>query len=86
VALIGIGFDASEVLEMVGLPEMSFTELKQAAAPAPPPAVPADGGASAPGGDGMEARLRRMLGNGHVPVPELDPRTTRALRQLAGRN
>jgi hypothetical protein len=68
---------------MVGLPEMSFTELKQAASPAPP-APPEPDGAPAPGG--TEARLRRMLGNGHLPAPELDPRTMRALRELAGRN
>jgi HK97 family phage portal protein len=85
VALIGIGFDASEVLEMVGLPEMSFTELKQAVAPAPAAPVPAAGGDGGSAAD-MEARLRRMLGNGHQPVPDLDPRTVRALKQLAGRH
>jgi hypothetical protein len=85
VALIGIGFDASEVLEMVGLPEMSFTELKQAVAPAPAAPVPAAGGDGGTAAD-MEARLRRMLGNGHQPVPDLDPRTVRALKQLAGRH
>jgi phage portal protein BeeE len=70
VAMIGIGFDPSEVLEMVGLPEMSFTELKQAAAPPPPaPASgnPAEAGWHIPG-----------------PPPELDPRTIRALKQLNG--
>jgi HK97 family phage portal protein len=82
VALIGIGFDPADVLEMVGLPEMSFTELTRAAAP---PAPPAPGAGESGQGD-MENRLRRMLGNGHLPVPELDARTTRALKQLAGRH
>src|SRR5258708_1486223 len=84
VAMVGIGFEPSEVLEMVGLPEMSFTELKQAAAPAPPP-VPGDVPAPAPSGD-MEARGRRVVGNGHGPGPELGPRATGALGQVAGRN
>jgi hypothetical protein len=105
VAMVGIGFDPSEVLEMVGLPEMSFTELKQAVQAPAAAGVPGDGGgrdqeeqrrgqggqfdrwADRPPGDGgPEARLRRMLGNGHLPAPELDPRTMRALRELAGRN
>jgi HK97 family phage portal protein len=85
VALIGIGFDPSEVLEMVGLPEMSMAELTAAAAPPVPAPAPAQGGDGTSQAD-MEARLRRMLGNGHLPVPELDSRTMRALRQLAGRS
>lgn len=86
VALIGIGFEPGEVLQMVGLPEMSMAELKQAAAPDPPEPAPGPAGGDGASAGGMEARVRRMLGNGHLPVPEIDTRTMRALKQLAGRH
>jgi hypothetical protein len=72
VALINLGFDPSEVLEMVGLPEMSMRELTQAASP-PPPAPPAGG---APPAEAVRPA--------QPPEPGLDPRTIRALRQLNG--
>jgi HK97 family phage portal protein len=83
--LVAAGFEPDDVLEVVGLPQMDLAATAvQAAAPAPLPGSPADGGAGA--STDMEARLRRMLSNGHLPAPELDARTTRALRELAVRH
>lgn len=69
--MVAAGFDPDDALEWAGLPQMDLATVPQAAAPAlPPPA--ADGGAGAPttqDGADMAARLRLMLGNGHLPVP-----------------
>lgn len=73
--LIAAGFDPDDVLEVVGLPAMGVAPKPE---PVPAPALPgttAPGSAGAPSqnspsneGD-METRLRRMLANGHMPVP-----------------
>lgn len=80
--LVSAGFDAHNVLEVVGLPDMDVDEkatqqpgLPPGWVPAPPPAPgqPAPPQAPAPGDSGtaadtadMVARLQKMLANGHV--------------------
>jgi HK97 family phage portal protein len=75
--LVAAGYDPHDVLEVVGLPDMGFTEKP----PPPPPALPAapDAGAgeqaaeSQGGGDSgdVTARLAKVLANGHMPVGSL---------------
>jgi HK97 family phage portal protein len=74
------GFDPHAVLEVVGLPDMAVAE-KATQAPALPPGwvpEPPAAPAAAPAGqdaaaadDAVQARLTRMLGNGHMPVGTL---------------
>lgn len=60
VAMVGAGWDADEVLEAMGLPEIKWTKP---AAPTPPPGADPNADPSAdPGADPAEARLTRILG------------------------
>lgn len=80
--LVDAGFDPHDVLEVVGLPDMDVVE-KATQQPAVPPGwvpagpLPASGSQpSEPAGssDDIEARLRRVLANGHRPVATLSGR------------
>lgn len=80
--LVTAGYKQEDVLQTVGLPAMDVA-LQLTTAPALPPrwtaplaptaAVPGDDGSEAPAdtapdGGEMQARLRKMLSNGHLPV------------------
>lgn len=73
-ALINAGLDPHDVLEAVGLPDMDVAEEATQAPALPPgwvaapPAAPPDAGNAPAQEDGMEARLRRILHDGYVPV------------------
>lgn len=67
--LVKAGFDASEVCEVVGLPDMSFVPPPAPVAPKPPePAVPASAEVATQDGADLAALLRRVLSDGYVPV------------------
>src|SRR6266567_6142014 len=70
--LIGAGFDAGEACDVVGLPRMSMAAVTEATAQPALPAAPQPGETGADPAETqdpvMEARLRAMLGNGHLPV------------------
>lgn len=74
--LVGAGFDAEDACEVVGLPVMRYQRPAVAIAAPPPAAKPEAGqpdgedapGGGVPAGTDMEARVRRMLANGHLPV------------------
>lgn len=70
-ALVTAGYDPHAVLEVVGLPDMDVAERAVQAPALPPgwvPGTPPAPDGPAPGEDEMQARLRKMLGNGHLPV------------------
>ena len=75
-ALVGAGAEPHAALEVVGLPDMEIVEQATQSPALPPGWVPemapgAAPGGAAPGQDEMAARLRKMLGNGHLPVGSL---------------
>jgi len=67
--LIAAGFEPDDVLEVVGLPQMDTAPVKAAPAAPPPVSQAQPGGGAAPSEDEVHDRLRRMLSNGHLPIP-----------------
>lgn len=70
--LIAAGFDPGDVLEVVGLPAMGVAPKPEPVPASALPGTTAPGSAGAPmppAGDDMQNRLRRMLANGHLPIP-----------------
>lgn len=69
--LIDAGFDPGDVLEVVGLPDMTVLEKATQAPALPPgwvPGQPAPGNAPAQDGGALAALLTRVLNDGYVPV------------------
>jgi len=73
--LVGAGYDPKDVLEVVGLPDMGVVEQATQAPALPPAWVPEQPAAPAePAGDSddstaaLNARLVKVLGNGHQPI------------------
>lgn len=63
------GYDPHAVLEVVGLPDMvTVPKPPPIALPAPEDPGAGEQAAESQGGGDMEARVRAMLGNGHLPV------------------
>jgi len=75
--LVNAGFDPSDVLETVGLPDMGVVEKATQEPALPPGWVPgappgtAPGAAPEPPDEQLAAVMRRALGNGHGPVENI---------------